>query len=88
MDLHCFIEVSKLIGKYDKKLSDLSYRLLYGVDDRFVELVSVKYVGKKRAQILFENGIRSIEDLKKNKEKVIELFGDKIAEKIFSSFYS
>ncbi len=82
--LHSFIDVSKEIGKYDKKLYDLSYKLLYGIDDKFVELVKIKHIGKKRAQILFENGIKNIDDLKENKEKVIKLFGKKIAEKIFN----
>ena len=45
------------------RMRNLSTRIRYGVREELVELVSFKGVGRSRARILFNNGIRTKEDV-------------------------
>lgn len=68
-----------------KDLEKLSLRLKYGVKDDALELVSLEGIGRVRARILINNGIRSVEDLVKTPEnKLLSLpsFGPAIVKKI------
>ena len=65
--LYSTLEISKLFKlKEPRKIVDiLRTRVKYGVKEEVAELVNIKGVGRKRGRLLYKNGIKSIEDLKK-----------------------
>ena len=65
--------------------SMMATRLKYGVPPERLELCKVEGIGGARSKMLWDNGIRSINDLIKNQHKVKEIVGDKVAEKIIPS---
>jgi helicase len=70
---------------YNKKLLELSQRIEKGVKADALELASLKYIGRVRARLLIENGIRTLEELAKTPRKriaTIPTFGPRIADEI------
>jgi len=65
--------------------SMMATRLKYGVPPERLELCKVEGIGGARSKMLWDNGIRSINDLIKNQHKVKEIVGDKVADKIIPS---
>jgi helicase len=65
-----------------EKLKLINLRIRDGVREDLLELVKIPYIGRKRARLLYENGIKSIEDVVLNKEKVKSLLGSKIGERV------
>lgn len=59
-----------------------SHRMLYGVTEDLLPLVRISEVGGKRAKDLYKAGIRNSEDILNNKEKVKQILGSKIGDKI------
>ncbi|MFN3528265.1 MAG: helix-hairpin-helix domain-containing protein, partial [Candidatus Altarchaeaceae archaeon] len=59
-------EISKILkfGIY-KKLKELEVRVKYGIKTELLELVGIKGIGRKRARILYNNGFRNADDLRK-----------------------
>lgn len=49
--------------KFAERLSDLSVKIRYGVDDKYVPLCRIEGIGKIYAKALYENGYRSPKDL-------------------------
>ncbi|MEM2025918.1 MAG: helix-hairpin-helix domain-containing protein, partial [Desulfurococcaceae archaeon] len=82
--------LSKIAGvlgdiAYYKELGKLSQRLEKGVKPDALELASLRYIGRVRARILIEHGIKTLEDLAKVPKKRIAslpLFGPKIADEV------
>ena len=71
-----------------ERLKRLEYRIRYGVSEELVKLVSIKYVGRKRARALWEAGYRSIEQIANAKPydlMTIKGFGKTLAEKIIKN---
>lgn len=58
-----------------KKYLEIGIRLKYGVSKELVELVSIKSIGRIRARRMYTAGIKSINDIKKNPEKLIQVIG-------------
>jgi helicase len=58
-------------------------RLRYGIKEELLDLVRLEQIGRARARLLFNNGIKKAQDIPKNKEKVISLLGAEIAKKVF-----
>lgn len=82
-------KISGVVGDipYYKELNKLSQRLEKGVKADSLELASLRYIGRVRARILIEHGIRTLEDLARvPKEKLagLPLFGPKVAEEIYN----
>ncbi|MEM1596859.1 MAG: DEAD/DEAH box helicase [Desulfurococcaceae archaeon] len=80
-------KIAGILGdiSYNKKLLELSQRIEKGVKTDALELASLKYIGRVRARLLIEHGIKSLEDLAKIPKKrlaMIPTFGQKIAEEI------
>ena len=65
-------------------LSKLVIRIKHGVKNELVELVELKGIGRVRARKLYNYGIKSVEDLIKNKNRLPALIGKKIAERILA----
>ena len=58
-------------------------RLRYGIKEELLDLVRLEQIGRARARLLFNNGIKKAQDIPKNKEKVISLLGAEVAKKVF-----
>ena len=86
---YCLREISKHVERADllQELGDLRNRLIYGIKDELLDLVRVKGIGRVRARILFKNGIKNLDDLRKipvNKLAEIDKIGSTIADNIKS----
>ncbi len=65
-----------------KGLDKLVLRIRHGVREELLDLVELKGIGRVRARKLFRAGIRSKDDLLKNRDKLPSLLGRKIAENV------
>lgn len=74
-------EILNLRDHYEK-LKIINARIKDGVKEELLELVKVPYIGRKRARILYNNGIVNLSDIIHNQGKVKVLLGEKIGEKI------
>ncbi len=83
-------ELADCLKRNDLKdiFSELEIRIKHGVKKDIIDLVTIKGVGRKRARELFNNGIQTREDVKRNKDKLISLFGKKLGTKIWKNAYS
>ncbi len=79
-------ELAKIMHIPNIDLIELRLRLKYGIKEELMDLVRLEQVGRVRARLMYNNGIKSVADLKKEgAAKTIEkLFGKEIAEKIIS----
>lgn len=83
--------LSKIFGVlgdtiYFRELAKLSQRLDKGVKADVLELASLRYIGRVRARVLVEHGIKTVEDLAKTpRRKLLSLpyFGLKVVEEIY-----
>ena len=80
--------VSGVIGDvtYYRELLKLSQRLDKGVREDALELASLRYIGRVRARVLIEHGIKTLEDLAKTPpERLLRLpyFGPKVVKEIY-----
>jgi len=58
-----------------KEYSNLLLRIKYGIKQELVSLVELKQIGRVRARRLFNNGIKSPNDIKNNPDKFMTLVG-------------
>ncbi|MBW9223584.1 DEAD/DEAH box helicase [Methanothermococcus sp. SCGC AD-155-E23] len=63
-------------------LEELKIRIEYGAGRELIDLLKIKYIGRARARMLYNAGIRSAQDIIDNYDKVRRILGDKIARKI------
>jgi helicase len=93
-DLHSLTESASWIAYALKRIAalreqDINYngldsRLKYGAGKDLVNLLSIKNIGRKRARLLFDSNIRSIETLCSSPFEIVSsLIGNKITRKIF-----
>lgn len=83
--LHSAAEIARLfkMETHEKRLRILTMRVKYGISEQLIPLTSLNQIGRKRARLLFMNGIKKPADvLKASKEKLAQLLGPKIAESI------
>ena len=86
---YCLYELAKLIERADllDELSVLRKRIMYGIKEDLVDLVQIKGIGRVRARKLFNNGVKTLEDLRKipiEKLAEIDKIGPVIADNIKS----
>lgn len=88
--LYSSIELAKLTRVSSAKLLELRIRLKYGIKKELADLVRLEQVGRVRARLMYDNGIRSVADLRKegSAAKVEMLFGKEIAKKILDQVQS
>ncbi len=75
---HCVLELIKVNKnnlKLYKEYLDLEIQLKYGVKKELLPLVELKNIGRVRARKLFDNGIKSAGDIKKEPDKFISIIG-------------
>jgi helicase len=68
--------------KHANELFKLVERIKHGVKEDLLELVKIKYVGRVRARIMLNHGIRTIDDVIAKESLIKRLFGDGWGEKI------
>jgi Superfamily II helicase len=76
--------LAKVLEMDDKLdfLMKLHERVAEGVKEELLGLVKIRGIGRKRARLLYNAGIRKPEDLVMNPEKVKSLLGEKLGEQI------
>ncbi|MCC6011342.1 MAG: DEAD/DEAH box helicase, partial [Desulfurococcaceae archaeon] len=82
-------KVERVLGNVDlsRKLHILAVRVENGVREDAVELVSLKLIGRTRARILIEHGIKTLSDLAKTPRRRLQnlpTFGPKVVDEIYS----
>ncbi len=82
--LYSGIELSRILHIGPAKLLELRVRIKYGIKKELLDLTRLEQVGRVRARLLFNAGIKTVSDLRKeaSKQKVERLFGKEIAKKI------
>jgi len=71
-----------------EKLYHIELRVRYGVPEELVDLIMIKYVGRKRARLLFDAGYKTVQEVAYAKPydlMKIKGIGKKIAEKIIAN---
>jgi helicase len=80
--LYAVEELSKLIEQplFGREVSKARVRLKYGVKEELLPLVRLREIGRVRARLLFNNGIKDLGDVKKvDFMKLRQLLGDGVA---------
>jgi helicase len=76
-------ELAGIIGLPKANIIKARVRLRYGIKDELLDLVRLEQIGRARARLLFNNGIKKAQEITKNKEKVVSLLGKEVAQKVF-----
>lgn len=76
-------ELAGVIGLPKANITKARVRLRYGIKEELLDLVRLEQIGRARARLLHNNGIKKANEITKNKEKVMELLGKEVAQKIF-----
>ncbi|BCS90959.1 MAG: ATP-dependent DNA helicase Hel308 [Candidatus Micrarchaeota archaeon] len=79
------IEIAKIINRYNAAMRYLDMRISEGVKEELLDLVRLKGIGRIRARLLYDNGIRNVKDILEHRESVEKLLGKEIAKKIIDS---
>ncbi len=84
--LYSSMELSKLMKVNHTRLLELRARVRYGIKNELLDLVGLEQVGRVRARMMFNSGIRGVADLRKEgaEQKLERLFGKEIANRIYS----
>lgn len=82
--LYAASELSKLTHLGITKLLELRVRTKYGIRKELLDLIRLEQVGRVRARLMYDKGIRHVADLRLpgSAEKVERLFGKEVAKKI------
>ncbi len=77
-------QISKVLrlDEHSEKLRILNMRVKDGVKEDLLELVQVKGIGRKRARLLYSNGIKGLGDIVIEPDKVKSILGAKMGEKV------
>ncbi|MFB6147622.1 MAG: helix-hairpin-helix domain-containing protein, partial [Candidatus Nanohaloarchaea archaeon] len=67
----------------EKELEKVRLRLKHGIEEELLDLVKYDQIGRVRARKLYDNGVRSREDIRETSfEKLKKLIGKRTAEKL------
>jgi len=80
--LYSASELSRMIGLKNilKNIVKLRFRIRYGVKEELLALLKLEGIGRVRARKLFNNGVKTIGDVKKSDVvKLVQLIGKKTA---------
>ncbi len=82
--LYSSYELSRILNyNFYNKFSKLRLMLKYGVREELLPLISIKDIGRKRARMLYNKGIKNITDIKNTDLNVLkQILGEKLALKI------
>ncbi len=82
--IYSAIELAKILKIPQRRLIDVRVRLRYGVKDELLDLIRLQQVGRVRARMLYNQGIKSIADIRSNRSRIAAILGRDVAEKILS----
>jgi helicase len=82
--IYSAIELAKLKNISIRDLVNIRVRLKYGIKEELLDLIRLEQIGRVRARMLYNAGIKKVADIKDNKAIVIRLFGKELSEKIFA----
>lgn len=82
--LYAASELSKLSHLGITKLLELRVRTKYGIRKELLDLIRLEQVGRVRARLMYDNGMKHVSDLRlpSSAEKVEKLFGKEVAKRI------
>ncbi len=82
--LYAATELGKLSRVNTRQLLELRIRLKYGIKKELADLVRLQQVGRVRARLMYNNGIKGVADLRKegSGQAVERLFGKEISKRI------
>jgi helicase len=88
--LYSSTELARLVRVNTNKLLELRVRMRYGIKKELLDLVRLEQVGRVRARTMFNSGIKTVEDLRKQGSsiKLERLFGKEVSAKILSQLGS
>jgi len=96
-DLRRLIETSEWLANALARIAEffgfegyekLPMRIRHGVKEELLDLIELRGIGRVRARKLYRAGIRSKEDVIKNRDRLPALIGKKTAEKVLSQLSS
>lgn len=84
--LYSGMELAKISRMNTIKLLEMRIRIKYGIKKELMDLVRLEQVGRVRARMMFNNGIRKAHDIKKPEaqEAMRTMFGKDVAGKIIA----
>lgn len=81
--VYAFAEIAPIFDISSGPLRKLRRRLRYGIKEELLPLVKIKNIGRVRARKLYDNGYKTVRDIKKAPlSNLKEILGEKIAENI------
>ncbi|MGC8479755.1 MAG: DEAD/DEAH box helicase, partial [Candidatus Micrarchaeia archaeon] len=84
--IYSSIELSRILHIAPARLNELRIRIKYGIKKELLDLTRLEQVGRIRARLMYNSGIKSVADLREesSKMKITQLFGPEISKKILS----
>ena len=76
-------ELAHIMKVPARKLVETRVRMRYGIKEELLDLVRLEQIGRVRARTLFTNGIKTVQDIRDNKDRVTKLLGKDIAARVF-----
>jgi helicase len=81
--IYAAAELARITRMPRQDLIQARVRLRYGIKEELLDLVRLEQIGRVRARQLFSAGIEKVSDIPKHREKVKEILGEEIADKVF-----
>ncbi len=84
--LYAGSELARLTRMSARMLIELRVRVRYGIKAELLDLISLEQIGRVRARMLFDNGIRSRKEMRSEKARELasRLFGSDVANRIYA----
>ena len=84
--LYSSTELARIIKVNPRMILELRVRMRYGIKKELLDLVRLEQVGRVRARMMFNSGIKTVDDLRNNgaRIKLERLFGKEMSSKILS----
>ncbi len=84
--LYSAAELGRIMHVPTRDIIEMRVRMRYGIKEELLDLIRLEQVGRVRARMLFNAGIKSVADIrnKESHEKIRKLFTKELAEKIIS----
>ncbi len=79
-------ELARISGLGQAAIVNARVRLRYGIKDELLDLVRLEQIGRVRARLLFNNGIKRARDIPANKDNVARLLGAEVAKSVLKQF--
>ena len=68
--LYASMEIAKLMRLNSTRLLETRVRVKYGIKKELLDLIRLEQVGRVRARLMYDNGIKSVRDLRKKESEI------------------